>query len=56
MLTDDLLLAMGVPTAKADDDEITCAGELKDPWLEHAEFHDPTTYESRWDIPGRGFG
>lgn len=51
-LTDELLIAMGVPVAPPN----KLAREANDEFLEPCEFHDPVTYESRWDIPGRGFG
>lgn len=49
--TDEVLAAMGVPRAL----EGCSPREANDEFLERAEFYDPITYESRWDLSGRGF-
>lgn len=51
-LTDELLVAMGVPATP----DIRAARDANDEFLEVAEFNDSITYESRWDMHGRGFG
>jgi hypothetical protein len=50
-LTDELLIAMGVPAAP----DTRLAREANDEFLEACEFNDPIIYESQWDLPGRGF-